>query len=346
MAKKIGILTFQGSSNYGAIMQAYALNKAINSFGAHCETIDYRCQAIEKANKVEIKSVKDILKNIYKCWKEYQCKKFVSKEIVLSRTFDRETIKDSDHDIYFVGSDQVWNPRCTENDGTYFLDFLTDGKKKYSYAASIGLNGSEAIQIIDDHKTLLEDFSSVSFREHIDDCVISNLLSTKVRYDIDPVFLLSKDNWLKVCNDRCIKDKYIFVYLIGEPCRIGEFIANLQEKTGLKVIDSKKSIEFMMHCKPYDFLSWIYNAEFIVTNSFHGTALSIIMQKIFYVECMGKSGFNYRVDNLLKLVNLETQKIDGNLDCNPTQEIDYSKVERIIEGEVQRASDYLKSVVC
>ena len=345
MKKRIGVLTFQQSSNYGAIMQAYALNKALNNLGSDCETINYNCSAIARANYVKCMTVKDLLKNAYKAWKNYWCTQFVKNNIRLSPAYKKKSIKNSLYDAYVVGSDQIWNPHCTGDDRTYFLDFIQDKQKKYSYAASIGLKGEEALAIIKDHKKLLDDFADVSLREHIDDDRVLELVSTNVRYDIDPVFLLSRNEWKKICGKRCIKDKYIFVYLIGNPVGLEEFAQKLSKETGYKIISSKKSGDFMRHCKPEDFLSWINNAEYIVTNSFHGTALSIIYHKEFYVECTGVSGFNYRVGGLLKLLGLTDRVIEYGCSIDLDKKIEYEAVDKMVEDNRRDSMKYLKNII-
>ncbi len=345
MKKKIGVLTFHQSSNYGAIMQAYALNKALNSLGADCETIDYHCKAIFDANFTRFTTCKDVLRNIYKAWKAYQCRRFVKNNIRLSRRFDERSIQSSQYDAYIVGSDQVWNPRCTGNDKAYFIDFVLDKKKKYSYAASVGLKWEDAIAVMESYKELLNDFTFVSLREHINDDRITEMLSTNVRYDIDPVFLLSKNEWKDICGKRCIGDKYIFVYLIGNPVHLEAFVQKLKEATGYKVISNKKSGGFMCHCRPQDFLSWIYNAEYIVTNSFHGTALSVIFQKEFYVECKGEAGYNYRVDGLLKLLGLTDRAIERNSLIDLNKKIKYEAVNKVTKAKKERAVEYLKAII-
>lgn len=345
MVGKVGILTFQGSSNYGAILQAFALNRTINDLGENCETINYHCQAVEQANRAKILSLKDAIKNIYKIWKEFECRRFVEKEILVSKGYDKSTIESADYDVYIVGSDQVWNPHCTNNDGTFFLDFTDAKSKKYSYAASIGLDENAAIEIMRTYKDLLNDFSALSFREKLSTIPPEGILKSTIRYDIDPVFLINKEQWYKLCSQRICNKKYIFVYLIGEPCKIYDFVTELERQTGYCVIDSKRSIEFIRHCSPYNFLSWIYHAEYIVTNSFHGTALSVIMHKNFYVECQGKSGYNYRVDNLLSLFELSCRKTDGNRFSCEEQPIDWDKVDLIKDKNVMDSLNYLKSII-
>lgn len=344
MKDKIGILTFQDSSNYGAILQAYALNKTINQLGGNCETINYHCDAILRANSASVNNVKELIKNIYKNKKTRICHKFVDKYMKLSTDYKSGKFTGADYKACIVGSDQVWNPKCTGNDDNFFFKYLDKDCAKYSYAASIGLNGKDALDILEKYKSYIQTFTTVSLREHIDDEQVDNILKKNVRYDIDPVFLLSANEWIKICS-KAHSNHYIFIYTIGRPNDLYEFAKQLQKKTGLKIIDSKRSLEFIMHCSPQDFLSWIYNADYVVTNSFHGTAFSIIFNKMFFSECEGKDGINYRVNELLNLTGLKSHDIKlTKLDVIEKQ-VDYTLSNEIIDNEVSSARSYLSSII-
>lgn len=333
--KKIGILTFQRTSNYGAIMQCYALNRKINDLGARAETLDYHCKALEKKEKIKITKPKTVLKLMYQMYKQKRCNRFIKKEVRMSKEYFPETIDKADYDAFIVGSDQVWNPKCTNDDKNYYLCF-NNNASKYSYAASIGLEEEKAMTILEKNKKYLSEFSKISLREYL------NIDNEKVRYDIDPVFLLNKDQWKNICSKKLLRDKYVFVYTIGDPIKIDEFTKELAKKENLKIISNKKSFEFICNCSPYDFLSWIYNAEYIITNSFHGTAFSIIFNKKFYAECEGKNGVNTRILNLLKLLNKEECILKEdcfNVDNN------YKETNELVERNVQLSNEYLKEIL-
>ena len=343
---KIGILTFQGSTNYGAILQAYALNKKLNLLGADCETINYYCDKIENSNLAKIKKPKDIIKNMYQRRKISKYKKFVQKELKMSKSYNRNTIKNSNYDCYIVGSDQVWNPGCSNNDKSFFLDFLGDNKKRYSYAASIGLNNETALQVINENKKEMQKFDTISLREPINNVKLEKIIDKDIRYDVDPVFLLDSEHWKELCSKRFLSGNYIFLYLIAEPNEIIKFAEKLAKEKGYKIISNKKSIEFMMHCSPNDFLSWIYNAKYVVTNSFHATAFSLIFNKKFFVECEGtKNYYNNRVKNVLDLFERADRIIDGKGIKDFEEEIDYEITNEKISNEREKSISYLNSII-
>ncbi len=333
---KIGILTFQRTTNYGAIMQSYSLNKKLNDIGANCETIDYYNP------KLATNKTNNLVKIFYQQWKSYNCNRFINKMIKMSKKVDKKNIHSLYYDCYVVGSDQVWNVKCTDNDQTYFIDF-NDKALKYSYAASIGLDHETIKSILTKNKQNLNSFEIVSLRENIEKETL-NSLNKKTRYDVDPVFLLSPSEWKGIASKKLKKKKYIFYYTIGKTKKLDSYVKELANKYNLEIIDNKKSIEFIMNCKPTDFISWLYNAEFVVTNSFHGAAFSIIFNKLFYVECDSEDGFNHRIYNMLNKYKLNTRIVDNEKTIN-NQEIDFADVNKRLKEDILNSIQYLKQIV-
>ena len=127
---------------------------------------------------------------------------------------------------------------------------------------------------------------------------------------MDPTLLLTKEDWKKLVLDRPIKEKYIFVYYIRESKDLLNYAYQFAEKRGYKVINSKKSIEFLKKCSPQDFLTWIYHSEYFITNSFHGTVFSILFEKQFAVELDNGKSVNNRSKELLETVGICNREID------------------------------------
>ncbi len=145
---KIGLLTFQNTTNYGALLQAFALYKTLAQKGANIEVIDYRCENIEKREMplkyVPIRSIKwpiELLSNYMKRKKYKRMEAFKHKYIKLSDdVYTRENIKRSlsIYDKFISGSDMIWELNVTGEDYTYYLDFVDDPSKKYSFSSSFG----------------------------------------------------------------------------------------------------------------------------------------------------------------------------------------------------------------
>ncbi len=349
---KVGIITFHRAVNYGAVLQAYALQQAIKKTGNDAEILDYRCQEVERAaspllgfrDGEKIKNA--IMKLVFRLKKNISFYVFMRKYIHLSSK--AESSKDlkkmsSGYDVFFTGSDQVWNYGCAGNDEAFFLTFVNDGHKKNAYAASFG---REKLLEEDpfDYRELLSDFNSISVREKSGVDIVKNESGRDAEVTLDPTLLLTKKEWEPVIGKRPSKEKYIFVYYIRESKDLLNYASELSKRTGYKIVNAKNSIEFFMKCSPSDFLAWIYYAEFLVTNSFHGTVFSLLFNKKFAIELDNGKSVNNRSKELLELVNIDRtlslEKIDS-----IKEEIDYAVVEEIIKHEREKSIDFIRNAL-
>lgn len=325
--KKIATLTFHRAINYGAVLQAYALQKSIEKFGYDTEILDYRSDFLEKLhNPHDLRKYKSILRYGYAILRNSVKKdnrkafySFSEKYLKLSKVYNRENIKDAadEYKAVIVGSDQVWNYNCTNFDKTYFLDFLPDGKQKYSYAASVGIK-LESPEIRNEYKKLLSDFSVRSVREAQAQKELEKLgLSAEVA--LDPTLLLKPEEWRKIATAPKKKPgKYLLVYVITATPTIFSAAKKISKKYGLQIIYineflfNKPGVKNVSKITPTEWL-WLFdNAEYIVTNSFHGTAFSVNFEKQFYVEPLPvKTNVNSRIYDLLTLLDLQNRIIDS-----------------------------------
>ena len=146
---KIGIMTFHRAINYGAVLQTYALQKYLNDSGYDAEVIDYRCDHMENFYKilsVKNKSIKQVIRGllnfIYVYKKKSRFYGFLDQNVkISSKIYDKSNIGESnnEYDKFITGSDQVFNYACSQFDKNYFLEFVKNYDKKYSYAASFGM---------------------------------------------------------------------------------------------------------------------------------------------------------------------------------------------------------------
>lgn len=339
--KKVGILTFHNTVNYGAMLQTYALQSYVNGKGVECEVIDYRNDALEKIERpmklFAQRSPKGVLK-YFKCHR-YQVRKWDRFE-----AFRRENVKmsegvytkadiasaDGEYGAFIVGSDQVWNGEITNGDRTYFLDFVKDDSKKYAYAASFGFEKwpegerDAAIGYIDK-------FKAVSVRERQAKALIDAELG-KGRADVvcDPTLLISKSDWEKFENSEALRD-CIVVYMIDFCKEVFDFIRGLADKTGCKVVyvhDAIRSQSGMINSRDdtvEDFISMIKNARYVVTGSFHALCMSLVLEKQIYYTLNSKSNRNSRLVNLTEAAGITHRKVtDGK--CESDMPIDYTDV--------------------
>lgn len=306
--KKIGILTFHRADNLGAVLQAFALQHTIEAVcDAKAEIIDYKCDSIESTKDIKIRSIKDIIKYIpmkaYYYIKHRGFEKFRKKELrTTPKTYDKSSIVSTlnDYDIFITGSDQVWNPDCSGNDFTYFLDFVTDDSKKVSFSASIGqykFTDKNAYMA----SSLLKSFDNISVRESSALTELERMGITNGIELCDPVVLLDEAQWKQQMSERLFRGRYVLVYLVLDDVNTLACAQEYAKAHNCKIINNKKSIEFIMHNSPAEFLSWIYYADCVFTNSFHGTAFSLIFNKKLASDIYLSNGeFNHRVRDFLK----------------------------------------------
>ncbi len=359
---KVGIITFHRALNYGALLQAFALRHSLSKLNVDAQVLDYRNSIIEemyfypsfaqrKTLKAKIKYLiqgKSELKRREK-FENYR-KKYLNLSGKLCNTDDL-IVASERYDIFITGSDQVWNYTAHNFDKNYCLQFVNNKSKKYSYAASFGIS-SLPNEYINEYQKLLSDFAMCSVREKQGLDILRNLDIEQCRIDVDPTMLLTKEEWQSEFDITVKqKQKYIFAYYFELTDTLRSYIEQLAVKTGCIVVFIGNPIKSPFHCRsralktadPIDFVNAVANAEYVVTNSFHGTAFSIIFNKKFYVEFLKTdSRVNSRIENILQTFSLESRLIDT---PKVDSEVDWNGVNLKMK-ELRIASlDYLKEIV-
>ena len=275
---KIGILTHPLKSNYGGILQCYALNFYLEKKGH--ETIVLN----RKTNKeLFIKRwIRCILKFIYPA--HYQKSNPIDTTINI-RPFVRKHINQTDEldtnykmknvcckynlDTVIVGSDQVWRRDYAINFGyNYFLDFAPSQITKISYAASFGLSNwmynQKETRVI---TKLLQEFKGISVREDDAILLLKNNTGIEAKHVLDPTLLLTSSDYSTITNERKINEKYIFVYWLGTKEDMNKVLNNKDNSDKRAVIVNLR--DNIARISIEDWLSYIKYAEYIITDSFH-----------------------------------------------------------------------------
>lgn len=324
---KIGILTFHCAHNYGAVLQAYALQEKIKETGHEVEIIDYKPDYLTTIYK------NFDLKNIFSGFITSVIRKFVSytltyfHKVKRNRKFDEfiysnfNMHKVSDgkipdfYDLYVLGSDQIWNKRITKGfDKIYFGNFNTkSGSKIITYAASIG-NAKIELEDIDLLNSLIKNIDGISVRESNLVPILKQITNKEIHKVVDPTFLLNPQQWSIMSKKPKIKKKYVLIYRIqsdNQILRIAKEIAS-QLKCTLIEIPAGVTLKYVTNkyiaTSPDEFLGWIKHAECIISASFHGTAFSIIFNKPFYAINLN-DGSEKRSKDLLESLGLEDRLI-------------------------------------
>ena len=380
MNSKIGIMTFNRSLNYGSAIQAWALSRAIRKMNkAEVEIIDYIPNHYEELYAVFFpptskKKIKDDLLHLLMLPFFLHRKRDFSKFWKTSLPLSRKTIDSKDDFAVFArnfntiicGSDQIWNPRAIDFDMAYLLPGIS-GVKKIAYAVSIGDAGfEEAAEQQDFIRKCIEDFDYLSMREVSGALKLKEFLREKreVEVVLDPTLLHAKEEYKEITSKREVEGPYIFFYsvrmsreVIRDAIAIGKrlnmpvytLISGIG-KTG--VIKERKGLKIgNKDTGPSGFLSFLYNAEFVVTDSFHGTALSIKFEKNFIAVNTRKGDGTLkndaRISHILGLLDLNnryvTSKEIETFDLR--EEINYGAVSDHLNREIEKSFEYLKQAL-
>lgn len=360
---KIGILTFQDTLNYGAILQAYALNRIINRY-TECETIDYRCECVEKREKIkglaDITSIKELIKYIAMhnklLKKQNKISRFIHDNMKISdKIYTQENIGESQqiYEKYIVGSDQVWNYQLTNNDFTYLLDFVDQKKGKYSYAASFGLN--EISKNKEKYRKLLNNFDEISVREEQGQKIVEELIGKKVFITLDPTFLLTKEEWNELIKNITIENKnykdYIGFYQMQESTELLKYAKKLSKEEKCNIINMLPYFKDLFKSKtcidasPQEWLKIIKESKYMIVNSFHGLVFSIIFNKDFIVEVPNNNHkTSSRLENLLRMLELEERNMNSE-NFNPKKKIDWNKINKKLEEQRKKSFEFLEKII-
>ncbi|HHP0481231.1 TPA: polysaccharide pyruvyl transferase family protein [Vibrio campbellii] len=335
---KVGIITIHNVSNYGAVLQAYALKELVKT-KYDVNVIDYDNRHVSKSLDyvrfgASVHSCLGMVKDIFRILPRVRVipkfKSFISQEMDLV-PYTADKIRK--YDVLVSGSDQIWNPACVSRDKTfipeYFLSFASEAQKKVAYASSCGAyeySPSEE-KILNKY---LDSYDALSTRESKASEYLSSLTGRSVMHVLDPTLLLKKSDWLERLGDNKFRQgEYILLYVIKKTPLLKQVINRLKENLGIRVILCEQGLHFdtvvdehIRDAGPRDFISLFNNAKFVVTDSFHGTTFSLIFNKPFFSVSPG-ANVN-RISSLLEVVGLESRIIHNE---NSLQEIDSSSCE-------------------
>ena len=341
---KFGILTFHKSRNYGAVLQAYALKFTLNNIGIKTEIVDYSCSNIEEKLKLWNPN-----KNIVRALSQFV---FRFRKKIAFDFFERNVLRktkklnDSEiieflntYDAVVVGSDQVWSEQIIGEDRTYFLAGVNT--KKIAYAASAG----DTINLSDNALMYIKQFDSISVREKK---LQEYLADRKIESCVccDPTILAGINCFEQIVAPPLKQKKYVFVFMIWESKELLNNAKKYAESKGMDIVSSKGSVEFFLHCRPEEFLSWIKNAAYVFTNSFHGTVFSLLYHKKFISSICKKNGeTNLRIQEILMDVGCYSNILqDEKNQVDEIMEPNYDIVDEKLGVIRETSLEYLKKL--
>lgn len=359
---RIGIVTFHNVYNYGGMLQAYALCQFLNREGNSCLCIDYKQPALKEkyshsfwdVKKTFLQNVKHIV-SYYLLKRDFHKEKvfndFLKSHIPLSSevsSLSEFTKISKDFDILISGSDQLWNPIFTGGslDPIYFLE-TPDKVRKFAYASSAGAyqyKDTELNQI----KHYLSHYERVAVREEFLKDQLDSV-HDDVSVVIDPTLLLNKDRWNAI--KQPIKDlpaEYVLLYTFDNNLDSIKIAKKVSSALGIPIVSlfrvkSDVKVDYTLdNLGPQQFIELVDNADFVVTNSFHGTAFAVNFSKDFF--SVYKKSNPHRVLNLLKRLGLTDRVIKGvdELPISDKWSIDYERAQKALEEQREFASTFLK----
>lgn len=356
---KAGVITFQNANNYGALLQAYALQTAIKKSGCKAEIIDYMSGYIEKPYSIrhlKIKGVKTYIIGLigYICYlpRRKKCNNF-RKYLSYSRKVDADSIEqmNSEYDIFITGSDQVWNYKLTGKDMNFLLKFVHENEKKFSYAASIGLDEIEQC-VRNEYKELLAGFQEISLRERRAKEIVYELCGKTGQVVVDPTLLLTRQDWERVIVSPQRKKGYIAVYQLGISKRFTEFVRKTARDKHLKVwyipfpLGGFVKGKWDITVGPSEWLGIVKNADYVVTDSYHGVIFSLLFHRKFIVEVNERNkNVGSRIYDLLEKVDLNSRLLNNTDVQDIGADICFAKVDEVLERERKLSREYLNKII-
>lgn len=364
---KVGIITIHRVLNYGTAWQVYSSVKLLQSLGFDVEVIDYIPERLKIANLKNflfevnpkynnfLKKIIYLIVKIPTRLKEYLVfNNFIDNNIPLSgkkyyRLNEMFALED-EYDIFFTGSDQVWNYEEELQDTidkVYFLGFISKEKRKFALSASFGRK-SFSCDVLNDMGPLLNQYEGITVREKSGIDILSKLEYKDAIHSFDPTLLVDKSILISNASKRLYKEKYLLVYALSPNELIDKVAIYVANKLNIKILKLTNTLEhsdyvdkYFRFRKPEDFLSLFKFSEFIVTNSFHGTAFAVNFNKNFYTICAHK--FEEREIDFLNSVGLLDRLINSIESIyNQNLEINFTDVNNIIDDNRKKVFSYLE----
>lgn len=382
--KKIGVCACYNTKNYGSMLQSLATGKVLEKLGYSYEFIRYtRKPTIElilksldripeiingkilnEKQQKALSQYPDIVKGIKRrnsCFDSFMNQTFtkLSPQYNTYRELENAALN---YSAILVGSDQLWRPEGYST-GFYNLMFVPDEIPKIAYATSFGVS-----KIPENKKKIARSFLSridyISVRELRASEMVKELIGRNVPTVVDPTLLFTGEEWEKIVSKKkIIKEKYIFCYLLGNNLQHRKWAEELKRETGYKIVTIPHLDEFvecdvtfgdysLYDVDPANFVNLIRNAEYVCTDSFHGSVFSILNHKQFVTfnrfEEGSKNSRNSRIESLFSQTALNNRRVTSSSVeiCRAMDEkIEYDLVEKKLSKMRDKSVSFLQEAL-
>ena len=336
--RRIGILSFQNTLNYGAVLQNYALFRVIEGLGFAPEVINYRSQYIERNEYLKFSFKPRAVVNYFLLKKKAALFNNFKRNIAFSPSCNRRSISQvtDSYDCVIVGSDQVWNTKITNSDPTFFLDFIDNPRRCKTFAASMGYGELPPCDF--DQRKLISHFSSILVREKSAAKIISDECpdAPMPHVVLDPTLVLDKSIWdeIKVIPDFVVNKPFVLVYDVSESNLAFDAAHYLVKGSNVQIIriqsydfSNKPGVKSILNLSPTEFLGLFSCATATVVSSFHGLCFSIINHRDFYYsgQVTGKNT-NSRAIDLMDALGISGRTVQD-IFSGTVKPIDWNAVE-------------------
>ena len=346
----VGIVGWWYGKNYGSALTYYALHEVVEDMGYDTLMLEWPWKK-KPFPPISKNFVREFAKKHYNESAQY--------------TFDEYPSLNNHIGTFIAGSDQLWNYWDSKDMGNYYmLDFVRNDRRKISYATSFGHPIYPApINICEKQAELLKTFYAISVREDDGVKICRDCFGVKATQVWDPVFLCDKSKYIGLINEVNISENkpYLLAYVLSPDTEKGKKLTEIAKALNLElviILDGQTDLEKNKQQLGIDnvknnigieeWLAYIYNASYVITDSFHGICFSIIFEKQFTCilnKARGVSRFN----TLLGKLHLESFAVDEVAKISAqnvtNQTIDYDLVRNILKTEVKRSYDWLKSAL-
>lgn len=343
----IYILTVYDSLNYGSYLQAIALQSELEQYDTVAFLdIDHQSTLKQCLKKVAGHLVKRRFKGI-----GFELKKWNIFRICTHRlpVVHMNHLPKNDKDIYIFGSDEIWN--ISRKKFLKSPEFWGIGLKKgryISYAPSINTATLEQYNKHSELIDALKKFDCLSVRDDYSKDVLNNILHRQIAVVCDPTFLFGIQRFKRIENKANEKEPYLLIYTYGKMCKTSEqsmYIQKVARKQGWKIISAGKYLKWAdksVNTTPEGFLGYVDGAQYIITDTFHGTVFSILYRKNFIAVNPAE-----KIKDLINRFGLNVCVISdvSQLETHINQETDYSKVDNIQCNYVTYSREYLKGAI-
>lgn len=366
---KIGIITLPLHTNYGGILQAYALQTVLERMGHQVDILEeplvYKHASLNRYIRRILKKCvgKRSIINYEGFMRKWQPRvasninQFIN-TYIHRRIVNFESLTEGEYDAFIVGSDQVWRPSYNQHLENAFLDFTKNwiNVKRIAYAASFGVDNWEFTkEQTEECKKLVRKFDLVSVREDTAVNLCKEHLGIVSTHVLDPTLLLSAGDYQKIIGELKVSDtSYVFSYLLDESEEKINILEDVSKRLNLPVkkIKLEKNIskipisklKSLTYPSIQEWLASFAQADFVVTDSFHGTVFSIIFDKPFVVFPNKGRGMT-RFLSLLKKIGLEERIVENSAVCSDIFDVcanNKDTIKKMREKDLELLSEYLQ----